>query len=77
MKKKPDPEMIDKENPEWTDAMFAKARPASELFPDLAAHSQKRKRGQRGPQKNRARARKTPGIWNPIPGVCFLRGRSP
>ena len=36
MKKKPDPEMIDKENPEWTDAMFAKARPASEIFPDLA-----------------------------------------
>ncbi len=30
MKKKPDPEMIDKDNPEWTDAMFAKARPASE-----------------------------------------------
>jgi hypothetical protein len=55
MKKKPDPEMIDKENPEWTDAMFAKARPASEVFPDLAAHSEKRKRGQRGPQKNRAR----------------------
>ena len=45
MKKKPDPEMIDKENPEWTDAMFAKARPASEVFPDLAAHSEKRKRG--------------------------------
>jgi len=53
MKKKPDPEMIDKENPEWTDAMFVKARPASEVFPDLAAHSEKRKRkrGQRGPQK--------------------------
>src|SRR5450759_1541742 len=49
--KKPDPEMIDKENPEWTDAMFAKAKPASEVFPDLAAHSEKRKRGQRGPQK--------------------------
>ena len=45
--KKPDPEMIDKENPEWTDAMFAKAKPASEVFPDLAAHSEKRKRGQR------------------------------
>ncbi len=51
MKKKPNSEMIDGENPEWTDAMFAKARPASEVFPDLAAHSEKRKRGQRGPQK--------------------------
>ncbi len=49
--KKSDPEMIDKENPEWTDAMFAKAKSASEVFPDLAAHSEKRKRGQRGPQK--------------------------
>jgi uncharacterized protein (DUF4415 family) len=52
MKKKPDPEMIDKENPEWTDAMFAKARLASEVLPDLAAHSEKRKRGpQKKPRK--------------------------
>ena len=49
--KKPDPEMIDRENPEWTDAMFANAKPASEVFPDLAADSEKRKRGQRGPQR--------------------------
>ena len=48
---KADPEMIDKENPEWTNAMFAKAKPASEVFPDLAAHSEKSKRGQRGQQK--------------------------
>jgi len=26
MKKRPDPEMIDKENPAWTDAMFANSR---------------------------------------------------
>lgn len=31
--------------------MFANAKPASEVFPDLAPHSEKRKRGQRGPQK--------------------------
>ena len=49
--KKPDPEMIDEQNPEWTDSMFAKAKPVSEVFPDLVAHSEKRKRGQRGPQK--------------------------
>ncbi len=49
--KKPNPEMIDGENPEWTDTMFANAKPASEVFPDLVAHSEKRKRGQRGPQK--------------------------
>lgn len=49
--KKPDPEMIDKQNPEWTNAMFKRAKLASEVFPDLVAHSEKRKRGQRGPQK--------------------------
>ena len=49
--KKRDPEMIDKENPEWTDALFARAKPVSEVFPDLAAYSEKRKRGERGPQK--------------------------
>jgi uncharacterized protein (DUF4415 family) len=49
--KKPDPELIDKNNPEWTDAMFAKAKPAKDMFPDLVAHSEKRNRGQRGPQK--------------------------
>jgi len=51
MKKKPNPELIDKENPEWTSSMFKEARPAAEVFPDLAAYAAKRKRGQRGPQK--------------------------
>jgi len=27
---KPDPKLIDDENPEWTDEMFARARPAAE-----------------------------------------------
>ena len=49
--KKPNPERIDKVNPEWTDTMFAKAKPATEMFPDLVAYSEKRNRGQRGPQK--------------------------
>jgi uncharacterized protein (DUF4415 family) len=49
--KKPNPERIDTVNPEWTDKMFAKAKPASEMFPDLVAYSEKRNRGQRGPQK--------------------------
>jgi uncharacterized protein (DUF4415 family) len=49
--KKPNPELVGKDNPEWTDAMFAKAKPAAEIFPDLVAHSKKRIRGQRGPQK--------------------------
>ncbi len=34
-KRKPNPELIDKENPEWTDEDFQHAKPASELLPDL------------------------------------------
>ena len=49
--KKPNPKRIDRENPEWTEDTFARARPAREVFPDLAEYSAKRKRGQRGPQK--------------------------
>lgn len=32
---KPDPELIDKENPEWTEDDFQHARPASEVLPEL------------------------------------------
>jgi uncharacterized protein (DUF4415 family) len=35
MSKKPNPELIDDENPEWTAADFAKARPASEVLPQI------------------------------------------
>ncbi|MDO9046471.1 MAG: BrnA antitoxin family protein [Methylobacter sp.] len=33
--KKPNPELIDDENPEWTAAMFSEAKTAAELFPHL------------------------------------------
>jgi uncharacterized protein (DUF4415 family) len=35
MSKRPNPELIDDENPEWTAADFAKARPASEVLPQI------------------------------------------
>jgi hypothetical protein len=35
MKRKPDPELIDQENPEWTDEDFRRARPAAAVLPDL------------------------------------------
>lgn len=35
MSKKPNPELIDDENPEWTAADFATARPASEVLPQI------------------------------------------
>ena len=49
--KRPDPERITPDNPEWTRERIRRARPAAELFPDLVAYSKKRHRGQRGPQK--------------------------
>jgi uncharacterized protein (DUF4415 family) len=52
MPKRPDPGLIDEENPEWTEEDFARARPAREVLPpalyDALAN---KRRGQRGPQK--------------------------
>ena len=44
MAKTRDPNVIDDDNPEWTDADFARARPFSELFPEQA-HSLKNQGG--------------------------------
>ncbi len=35
MKKRPDPELLDDDNPEWTSADFARARSAKEVLPEL------------------------------------------
>ncbi len=35
MPRKPSPELIDEENPEWTEEDFQQARPASEVLPEL------------------------------------------
>jgi uncharacterized protein (DUF4415 family) len=35
MSKKPNPELIDEENPKWTAKQIAKARPASEVLPRI------------------------------------------
>jgi uncharacterized protein (DUF4415 family) len=35
MNKRPDPERVDQENPEWTAEDFARARPASELLSEI------------------------------------------
>jgi len=35
MHSKPDPELIDDENPEWTDDDFTRARPAREVLPEI------------------------------------------
>jgi uncharacterized protein (DUF4415 family) len=46
-RRKVDPECVDSDNPEWTEADFRNARPAAEILPASLA----RKLGVRGPQK--------------------------
>ncbi len=60
MGKRPNPELIDDENPELTEEWFARARPATEVLPELfgaeaVAHLLKPKRG-RPPKAARKRA---------------------
>ncbi len=60
MRRKPNPELIDDENPEWTDEDFARARPAAEVLreqfgAEAVAHLLKPKRG-RPPKAARKRA---------------------
>ncbi len=43
MSKKLNPDLLDDENPEWTAEDFAKARPASEMLPQLFGEEATRK----------------------------------
>ena len=45
MKNKPNPELIDDENPEWTETMFKEAKTMAELFPQLIKNTQKQTDG--------------------------------
>ncbi|AZW43303.1 BrnA antitoxin family protein [Bordetella bronchiseptica] len=47
--KKPDPEKIDRDNPEWTDADFRRAKPAADVLPESVHAALGIRR--RGPQK--------------------------
>jgi len=59
MPRKPNPELVDDENPEWTEADFARMRPAAEVLREQfgagAEHLLKPKRG-RPPKAERKRA---------------------
>jgi len=48
--KRPNPELIDAENPEWSDADFKRARPADEMLPESIQAKLGIRR--RGPQKS-------------------------
>lgn len=63
MKRKPNPEMIDKENPEWTKAVFARAVPFSKLPKSLQTKLGSRTRGpQKTPTKERITIRLSPDV---------------
>ena len=49
--KKPNPYLIDEDNPELTDEFFKRAVPSRLIHPDCAEYSEQRKRGERGAQK--------------------------
>ncbi len=51
MPKRPNPSLVDEENPEWTDDDFDRAKPASEMLPAAVYAELKKKPGQRGPGK--------------------------
>lgn len=61
---KPNPEMIDDENPEWTEADFRRARPAADILPEsLQAKLGLRRRGpQKDPTKERITIRMSSSI---------------
>ncbi|WP_233233734.1 BrnA antitoxin family protein [Bordetella sp. LUAb4] len=62
--KKPNPELIDDENPEWTEEDFKRARPASEVLPEaVQAKLGMRRRGpQKSPTKQTVTIRLSPDV---------------
>ncbi|MDO8422042.1 MAG: BrnA antitoxin family protein [Parvibaculum sp.] len=76
MSKKPDPTLIDDDNPEWTSADFKRARPAAEVLPaDLLAILPKRKRGERGPQKTPTKEQVTLRLDNDV--LAYFKENGP
>jgi uncharacterized protein (DUF4415 family) len=55
MRKRPSPTLVDADSREWTKEMFARAKPAAAVFPDLVEHAKKVKRLQKksGPKSPR------------------------
>lgn len=67
MSRRPEPRLDDPDNPEWTEADFAAARPASELPPEILDQfpMTRRSRGpQRAPKKVQIAIRLSPDVVN-------------
>jgi uncharacterized protein (DUF4415 family) len=57
MNKRPNPELIDKDNPEWTEEDFARAVPFGHLAPSLRTKLARRRGPQTAPTKERVTIR--------------------
>jgi Uncharacterized protein conserved in bacteria len=67
MNRKPKPDLIDDDNPEWTAEDFARAIPFSELPESLKAVLSSRTRGaQKAPTKERISIRLSPEVVAPF-----------
>ena len=62
MPKRKKEEIIDDENPEWTAEDFARARPASEVVPDIVAAYLRRRGRQKAPTKRLISLRLDPDV---------------
>lgn len=63
MSRKNDPVSFDADNPEWTEADFAKAKPAHEVLPSEVLANFKRMRGpQKSPLKQAVSIRLSPEV---------------
>jgi len=68
MNKKPDPEMIDDENPEWGDAEFASAKKFTEMPAEFQAVVRKVRGPQKSPTKQQVTLRLSPDVLEGFKG---------
>ena len=61
MPRKPNPELIDEENPEWTEEMICQARPAAEVVPKIV-EAQRRGRPVKAEKKRQLTLRLSPEV---------------
>ena len=59
---KHNPELLDQDNPLWTEETFKKARPASEVLPGIVAAAQKRGRPKLAETKQSTTIRLSPEV---------------
>jgi uncharacterized protein (DUF4415 family) len=62
-RKRPDPYLVDEDNPEWTEEMFRKARPAVEVVPEVVkAYRRSRGRPPKAVTKRQVTLRLSPEV---------------